>query len=237
MDINLRDWIVIIGALIVLAVLLDGYRRMRSAPRLPPQRPPDNATQPPPDDADEQEEGPDRRVQHELPSGGARTVPRRDQDADQPPGAAGPPGEREREVVMVHVISRDEKGFSGEDILQILLACGLRFGDMNFFHRHEAAGRGATLFSVANMMRPGVFDIEAMAGFSTKGLTFFMTVPGPRDLMAAFDSMLETAECVAKNLNGELLDESRSVATRQTRDHLRRRIRDLERRLLAHGKR
>ena len=33
--------------------------------------------------------------------------------------------------------------FRGEDILHILLACDLRFGDMNFFHRHEfEAGRG-----------------------------------------------------------------------------------------------
>ena len=52
-------------------------------------------------------------------------------------------------------------------------------------------------------------------------------------MMSAFDSMLETAQCVADNLEGDLLDESRSVATKQTVEHIRQRIRDLERRLLT----
>ncbi|MEZ5501868.1 MAG: cell division protein ZipA C-terminal FtsZ-binding domain-containing protein [Halioglobus sp.] len=56
---------------------------------------------------------------------------------------------------MLNVVARSPQGFRGDDILQILLACDLRFGDMNFFHRHEfEAGRGAIQFSVANMMQP-----------------------------------------------------------------------------------
>ncbi len=51
--------------------------------------------------------------------------------------------------------------------------------------------------------------------------------------MMAFDYMLETAQAVARNLGGDVLDESRSVLTKQTKDHSRQRIRDLERRMLA----
>ena len=135
---------------------------------------------------------------------------------------------------MINVVARSPQGFRGEDILHILLACDLRFGDMNFFHRHEfAAGRGAIQFSVANMMQPGVFDIDNMADFNTPGLVFFLTLPGPEDMMKAFDYMLETAQAVARNLDGDVLDESRSVMTKQTLEHSRQQIRDLERRLLA----
>ena len=138
------------------------------------------------------------------------------------------------EVFMLNVVARDKQGFRGEDILHILLACDLRFGDMNFFHRHEfKAGRGPIQFSVANMMRPGVFDIDNMADFNTPGLVFFLTLPGPEDMMKAFDYMLETAQAVARNLEGDVLDESRSVVTRQTLEHCRQQIRDLERRMLA----
>lgn len=137
------------------------------------------------------------------------------------------------EVFMLNVISRRAEGFAGEDILHILLACDLRFGDMSFFHRHEQeAGRGPIQFSVANMLRPGVFDIDNMADFRTQGLTFFLTLPGPQNMMRAFDYMLETAQTVARNLDGDVLDETRSALTRQTLEHHRQRIRDLERRML-----
>ena len=138
------------------------------------------------------------------------------------------------EVFMLNVLARSDQGFRGDDILHILLACDLRFGDMNFFHRHEfEAGRGAIQFSVANMMQPGVFDIDNMADMSTPGLVFFLTLPGPEDMMKAFDYMLETAQTVARNLGADVLDESRSVLTRQATEHSRQQIRELERRLLA----
>jgi cell division protein ZipA len=314
MEISVRDWMIIIGVLLIVAVLLDGYRRMRDPNRIRMSltRVPDG-----PDD--------DVGMSRELPNGGARVKPRAsnaggadaaDADADdaehsqdfEPEAAPEPQGEPplltdtgerpdplfdpqpavseahaadadatplsagadraagenldlldgitaddERpasaaasatagspaadipnEVLMLHVVSRDESGFSGEDILQVLLAYNLRFGDMDFFHRHEeSAGRGAIQFSVANMLQPGVFDIDKMSDFSTTGLIFFLTLPGPRDMMGAFEQMLETARGVAENLGGDVLDESRSATTRQTLEHMRQRIRDLERKLLA----
>jgi len=38
---------------------------------------------------------------------------------------------------------------------------------------------------------------------------------------------------VARNLKGDVLDETRSALTRQTLEHSRQQIRDLERRMLA----
>jgi len=154
------------------------------------------------------------------------------------PAAKPPAGKLPRavdpEVFMLNVLARGRDGFRGEDVLHILLACDLRFGDMSFFHRHEfEAGRGAIQFSVANMMQPGVFDIDNMADFNTPGLVFFLTLPGPEDMMKAFDYMLETAQAVARNLDGDVLDESRSALTKQSMEHCRQQIRDLERRMLA----
>ncbi|MEM9395989.1 MAG: cell division protein ZipA [Pseudomonadota bacterium] len=144
------------------------------------------------------------------------------------------PRSTESEVVVLHVVSRSDKGFAGADILEILLACDLRFGDMSFFHRHEhEAGRGAIQFSVANMLKPGVFAIDNMDELRTQGLVFFLTLPGPEDMVKAFDYMLETARVVAKNLDGDVLDGSRSVLTQQAVEHSKQQIRELERRVLA----
>ena len=137
-------------------------------------------------------------------------------------------------VFILYVVARAEEGFSGTDILETLLACDLRFGDMDFFHRHErASGRGPIEFSVANMMKPGVFDIDNMEPLQTRGLMFFVTLPGPADMLKAFDYMYETVKVVAKNLGGDIQDETRSVITRQSLEHMRQQIRELERRLLV----
>ena len=137
-------------------------------------------------------------------------------------------------VFILYVVAQAEEGFSGADILETLLANDLRFGDMDFFHRHErASGRGPIEFSVANMMKPGVFDIDNMEPLQTRGLMFFVTLPGPTDMLKAFDYMYETVKVVAKSLGGDIQDETRSVITRQSFEHMRQQIRELERRLLV----
>ena len=137
-------------------------------------------------------------------------------------------------VFILYVVAQAEESFSGTDILETLLACDLRFGDMDFFHRHERAlGRGPIEFSVANMMKPGVFDIDNMEPLQTRGLMFFVTLPGPADMLKAFDYMYETVKVVAKSLGGDIQDETRSVITRQSLEHMRQQIRELERRLLV----
>ena len=137
-------------------------------------------------------------------------------------------------VFILYVVARSEEGFAGIDILETLLACDLRFGDMDFFHRHErASGRGPIEFSVANMMKPGVFDIDNMEPLQTRGLMFFVTLPGPSDMLKAFDYMYETTKVIAKALDGDIQDEKRSVVTRSSLEHMRQQIRELERRLLV----
>ena len=51
--------------------------------------------------------------------------------------------------------------------------------------------------------------------------------------MQPYEAMLETARCLVKNLGGELRDQTHSVATKQTLEHYRQRIRDFERRQLT----
>lgn len=266
MDLTIRDWMVIVGVLLILAVLLDAWRRIRS----------DNYSRVKMDLVDPEDIPPETENEYqylrELPNGGARVVQREDilPPTSAQDGAGDPvlPGDADSadnldwlegmsstgdigegpglgklqtsvqpEVIMLNVVARSPAGFKGEDILHILLACDLRFGDMSFFHRHEQEkGRGAIQFSVANMMQPGIFDIDNMAKMNTPGLVFFLTLPGPDDMIQAFEYMLETAQAVARNLGGDVLDESRSALTRQSLDHARGRITELERRLLAQAR-
>lgn len=144
-----------------------------------------------------------------------------------PAESAKLPRDENTRVFSINVVARSEYGFSGADILQSLLGYGLRFGDMDFFHFSEnQSGTSKIQFSVANMMQPGVFDIDRMEHLQTQGLMFFLTLPGPDDMCGAFDEMLATAQALANTLDGDVLDDTRSVMTKQYIEATRQTIRE-----------
>lgn len=157
-----------------------------------------------------------------------------DAEADDAPasplGSDRPP----QEVLVIYVVSRDRQGFKGQDLLQILLACDVRYAKSRVFYRYEEAkGQGPVQFGVASLTEEGTFDLDSMDEQLIPGVCFFLTLPGPVKSLNAFSYMVETAQVLVKNLGGELRDESRSVMTAQTLEHYRQRIRDFERKQLT----
>ena len=143
-------------------------------------------------------------------------------------GANRPPAQ---EVIVVNVHCKGEARLPGPALKRLFEGCGLEYGDLNIYHRHEEPDtRSPVQFSVANAVSPGTFRPEEMQDLQTPGISFFLSLPGPNDSMQAFDFMLETAQTVVRNLGGELRDEQRSVMTGQTIEHCRQRIREFERR-------
>ena len=137
-----------------------------------------------------------------------------------------------QDVLVIHVKAAKNEYFYGSDLLDLILDNGLRFGEMDIFHCHAGEdGEGPVLFSMANMVKPGTFDLHSFEEFSTVGLSFFLALPtGLDNHMDAFDKMLSTAKNIADTLSGELNDEQRSILTGQTIEHYRERIRDFTRR-------
>ena len=155
-----------------------------------------------------------------------------DELAEEENKSAAPQSEPE-EVLIINIMSPKGDVFNGSDLLDIVLKCGLRYGSMDIFHRYsDTKGEGALLFSMANMVRPGTFDLDAMEEFTTPGVSLFMTLPIDADSMQSFDLMVETAQAISQTLQGELKDEQRSAMTKQTLEHSRQRIRDFERKKL-----
>ncbi len=142
------------------------------------------------------------------------------------------------EVLVLNVVARPDREITGVEMLQVLLANQLRFGDMAIFHRHMGADTSTpVLFSVANLVNPGTFDLNRINEFSTRGLCFFMTLPSAASHnMQAFDQMLDAAQKVRIALDADLKDDNRSVMTAQTIEHYRQRVRDFDLRQLRQAK-
>lgn len=146
-------------------------------------------------------------------------------------GGAGQ-GEEVDELIMLNVLAPKGQPFTGGGMVEALRARGLRYGDMNIFHRVEPMTK-STLYSVANVVEPGTFDMADLDNFRSPGVVFFMQLPGPEQPMETFEDMLKVARDVAVRTGGSLLDENRSVMTGQTVEHYRQRITDHCRRRMS----
>lgn len=134
------------------------------------------------------------------------------------------------EVLIINVMARRGYQFNGAQLLDALVSQNLKFGDMDIFHRHEEVdGHGKILYSVANIVVPGTFELGAMEDFQTPGISMFLSLPVAGDSITAFNLMADSAQAIAKQLDGELKDEHRSVMTRQTIEHSRQRVVEYER--------
>lgn len=281
---GIREWMIVIGILLLLAVLLDGLRRMRrerrdqlsvaakmsggakredssfplqdvespapktagaaAKPRIEPsvndeqaasffeqEHAPGKASKPDPANGNQQPQSKTKARKESAANQNAQAAEQK-QGAEQK-SAAEPAVE---EIIIVNVRAKNELGFNGADLLQILLACDMRFGKHKIFHRHEHKnGTGAIQFSMANAVEPGVFDLNNIEDFHTAAVSFFLSLPGPEDPIKAFDYMVETANCLANNLGGELRDAEKCSMTAQTLEHHRQRVQEFERRQLAHS--
>ncbi len=130
-------------------------------------------------------------------------------------------------ILSLHILPVAGASFTTAAVREALEGAGLTFGDMDIFHRTDAAS-ARTVFSVANAFEPGSFPADSPAETPIRGLALFMLLPGPRRGVEAFADMLATGRRVARELGGNLLDEKRGTLTRQTARHIRERIIEFE---------
>lgn len=136
------------------------------------------------------------------------------------------------ELLILGVMAKPDAPFGGDDLVAALRGQGLKFGDMGIFHRTQSDS-GERLFSVANAVEPGTFDLSDLAALQSPGLTFFMQLPVPGDALETLDDMILSARTVAAALGGDVKDDTMSALTGQTVEHLKQRIADFARKQLT----
>lgn len=157
----------------------------------------------------------------------APTAPRTPARSDLGRRPAQLPVER---IVTLFVVAREGSVFQGPDLIVAAEKAGLEFGDMGIYHRLlDGKREQGPIFSVANMLKPGNFDLSRLEALRTPGLSFFMTLPAPIPALDAWDAMLPTAQRLAELLDGQVLDEERNALGRQRIAHIRDELRGWDR--------
>ena len=237
MEFDLRQWLLIIGPLLVLGVVLHGYYRMRvSSNDLKMNLDKSFLNREYIYAEDEERE----LASTELPNGGARVVDKssvgnelaemcyeRDSRREEMSHEDNSFKDAEdiRDIVVLNVLTDSER-IKGQELLEFLMENEMSYGEMEIFHKLD--NQGEVLFSLANAIEPGTFDLSDIDESEIQGVTLFLQIDGANQVERIFDDMLELARRIAEKFSSQIFDGTRSALTQQTIGHIRQNIREMK---------
>lgn len=130
-------------------------------------------------------------------------------------------------VVVIWVSAKSGAAFDGQTLLRAFMASDLKYGGNVFRKLHPNTRK--TMFTVANGVEPGTFDLSEVESLATPQVVFLLRLAAMNDPRPAFEEMLEVAQEVAVAVGGELKDERKNDLSGQTIEHYRQRISDFKR--------
>ncbi len=121
-------------------------------------------------------------------------------------------------TLMIFLLAKENRQLAGYELLQTILAAGLRFGEGHLFHRHQYPnGQGPILCSLATATSTGVFDLQNIGAFSVHGLCLFMETSGNSAIdLERLSVMIDTAKQLSEGLDTHMLDEKRKPWSDET---------------------
>lgn len=144
------------------------------------------------------------------------------------------PGKRQTDqfdrIISLYVAAKAGSTLRGSDIVVAAEKAGLTFGYMNVYHRMvDGRPEVGPIFSVANILKPGSFEMATIGELETPAIAFFLTLPAPVAALEAWETMEPAAQRMATLLDGVVLDEERNALGRQRIQHIREELRAYDR--------
>ncbi len=115
-------------------------------------------------------------------------------------------------LAIVNIVAAADAGFHGRAVEREAKKQGMQFGNMNIFHKKNPKARGCRhLYSLANLYKPGEFNLDEFDSFRTSGLSLFMNIPCTHNPPRVFVDMVKTGKNLCRALGGTLMDPDNKV--------------------------
>ena len=142
-----------------------------------------------------------------MPQSGER------RDAVEPP-----PGTPRELIVVLNIIARQEQWFNGQQVVNAVRSTGMQYSDPGIFHYISSTHpQDEPLFSLVNILNPGIFKMDEIEQLTTPGVTLFMRLSSATTAtgsgLDAFTRMHDIAQQLACTLSADVYDEQRLILT------------------------
>ena len=159
--------------------------------------------------------------------------------AAEPPAVDKLPDTPRELIVVLNIIASQEQWLDGPRVVNAVRSVGMQYSDSGIFHYVSTAHpQDEPLFSLANMLNPGIFKMDEIEQLTTPGVTLFMrlsdTTAATLDGLDAFARMHDTARQLARTLNADVYDERRLMLTEKVVLQLREKIIQHQRSSVVH---
>ncbi len=131
-------------------------------------------------------------------------------------------------IIVLTVMANEGDCFEGNDLLREFNASGLHIGKDRMFHRYIEQGVDVPLFSVCNVLNPGVFDPSKISMLQTRGVALFSTLPREYPGKVCFDALVEAANSLAIGLGGAVMNGERRPLTNRVLQQMREQVLEFE---------
>ncbi len=117
------------------------------------------------------------------------------------------------ESVRLYLVADKQQPFVGELLYQSLLNTGLKLHKNGFFDRvYQTSKASEILFRVASMKEPGFFPTDAIDGYLTPGLAFYMEPGSDVEVFKQrFDAMLSHMTLIQSRLGGHIFTPDKTL--------------------------
>ncbi len=127
-----------------------------------------------------------------------------DADISDNQPASTPKPVKETQLVLFIAANSDD-GLNGNKLLNIMEKIGLKFGEMDLFHRLATTDKGdVSIYTVANGVEPWTLKPDDIRDQNTPGVSLILNLPSLIDDVQAIEDFVEVAGIMARELKATL---------------------------------